>query len=134
MDECSRSKGKTIKDRILVILKEASKDGEGEIEYTTYIRAVEQCPDNSQRCKMLLRRDINELFINNYNPEWLESWDSNIDISLVSDFYGAITYITDYWTKDSSGLTDVLIAAVKQLNKDDKLKKKCHELFRVDDI
>ena len=128
MEEYPRSEGYTIKDRILKILKEASKDGEGEIEYKMYRRAVEQCPDKSQRCKILLRRDINELFINNYNPEWLEAWDSNIDISLVSDFYGAITYITDYWTKDSSGLTDVLTAAVKQLNKDDKLKKKCHEL------
>ena len=53
----------------------------------------------------------------------MEAWDSNIDISLVSDFYGAITYITDYWTKDSSGVTDVLRTAVKQLSKDDQMKK-----------
>ena len=128
MDELPWENGHTIKERILRILDEASKDGEGQIELTLYIRAVEQKPDKSQRCKILLRRDINEIFINNYNPEWLEAWDSNIDVSLVSDFYGAITYITDYWTKDSSGLTDVLTSAVKQLSKDDEMKKKCQEL------
>ena len=117
----------TIRKRIEVILEEASKDGEGEITYETYRRAVEQ-HEPGKGCKLHLKRDIDEIFINNYNPEWLEAWDSNIDISLVSDFYGAITYITDYWTKDSSGLTDVLRTAVKQLNKDDKMKKKCHEM------
>ena len=128
MQELPRNEHHTINDRILRILEEASKDGEGKIEFNIYRRAVEQQPDKSQRCKILLRRDIDEIFINNYNPEWLEAWDSNIDVSLVSDFYGAITYITDYWTKDSSGLTDVLTSAVKQLSKDDEMKKKCQEL------
>ena len=104
-------------------------DGGEDIKYEEYKRAVEQQPEKG--CKIYLKRDIDEIFINNYNPEWLEAWDSNIDISLVSDFHGAITYITDYWTKDSSGLTDVLTTAVKQLNKDDKMKKKCHELANI---
>ena len=128
MKECPKSKENTIHKRILMILDEANKGEELQIEYKVYKQAVEQQPDKSQRCKIHLRRDIDEIFINNYNPEWLEDWDSNIDISFVSDFYGAITYITDYWTKDSSGLTDVLTTAVKQLNKDDEMKKKCHEL------
>ena len=131
MTQLPRTEGHGLKERILKVLEEASGDGEGKIEYTLYKRAVEQQPDKSQRCKILLKRDINETFINNYNPEWLEAWDSNIDVSLVSDFYGAITYITDYWTKDSSGLTDVLLTAVKQLSKDDEMKKKCHELANI---
>ena len=120
----------TIRERIEEILKEASKDGEGQIEYKTYVRALEQ-NEPGKGCKLHLQRDIDKIFINNYNPEWIESWDSNIDISLVSDFYGAITYITDYWTKDSSGLTDVLRTAVKQLGKDDGMKKRCHELANI---
>ena len=119
----------TIETRIHEILQLASKDGGDNIKYDQYERAVHQQPEKG--CKMYLKRDIDEIFINNYNPEWLEAWDSNIDISIVSDFYGAITYITDYWTKDSSGLTDILTTAVKQLNKDDIMKKKCHELASV---
>ena len=99
-----------------IVLEEAGKDDVEKIEYEDYKRAVEQQPEKS--CWIYLQRDIDEIFINNYNPEWLEAWDSNIDISLVSDFYGAITYVTDYWTKDSSGMTDVLTTAMKQLNKD----------------
>ena len=75
MKELPRSENHTIKDRILRILEEASKDGEGKIEFNIYRRAVEQQPDKSQRCKILLRRDINEIFINNYNPEWASKQD-----------------------------------------------------------
>ena len=117
---------KNIRKRIEIVLEEAGKDDVEKIEYEDYKRAVEQQPEKS--CWIYLQRDIDEIFINNYNPEWLEAWDSNIDISLVSDFYGAITYVTDYWTKDSSGMTDVLSTAMKQLNKEDEMKKKCNEL------
>ena len=44
-------------------------------------------------------RDIDEIFINNYNAEWIEAWDANLDISPVYDYFGIITYITDYFTK-----------------------------------
>ncbi len=54
----------------------------------------------------MLRRDIDEIFINNYNSEFIVAWDANIDIQPVFDYYGTITYITDYWAKDSTGLTD----------------------------
>ena len=117
---------KNIEERIKLILEEAGQHEDEIIEYEEYRKAVEQQPEKS--CWIHLQRDIDEIFINNYNPEWLEAWDSNIDISLVSDFYGAITYVTDYWTKDSTGMTDVLSTAMKQLNKDDEMKKKCHEL------
>ena len=46
--------------------------------------------------------DIDEVFINNFNAEWIVAWDANIDISPVYDYYGTITYITDYFTKVSS--------------------------------
>jgi hypothetical protein len=27
-----------------------------------------------------LKRDLNEIYINSYNPEWIVAWDGNIDI------------------------------------------------------
>ena len=48
---------------------------------------------------MVLKRDINEVWINNYNYEWLGTWNCNLDISACFDFYAVITYISDYYMK-----------------------------------
>ena len=62
-----------------------------------------------------MARDIDELHVNNYNPEWLEAWDGNIDIQPCSDFFAVITYITEYFTKDESGTSKFLAEASKQI-------------------
>ena len=54
-----------------------------------------------------------------------------MDLQPVFDYYGIITYVTDYWAKDSTGLTDVLRAAVNQLQKDGDMRKKCNDLANV---
>ena len=48
---------------------------------------------------VVLQRDVNETLINNFNHEWLQIWDSNLDISPVFDPYAIITYICDYFMK-----------------------------------
>ena len=117
---------KNIRKRIEVVLKKASAGRKKRITYEEYERAVVQQPRKGS--EVLLRRDIDEIFINNYNPEWIVDWNANIDISPVYDYFGTITYITDYFTKDSTGLTDVLKSAVKQLSNEKDMKQKCHEL------
>ena len=86
------------------------------------------CQQPRKGSEVLLRRDIDEIFINNYNSEWIVNWDANIDVSPVYDYYGTITYITDYFTKDSTGLTEVLKTAVKQLGDDMDMREKCHRM------
>ncbi len=71
------------------------------------------------------------MFVNNYNPEFIVAWNANMDLQPVFDYYGIITYVTDYWAKDSTGLTDVLKTAVKQLQKDGDMRKKCSDLANV---
>ena len=88
-----------IRKRIEQVLVEASAGGDP-ITYDMYERAVIQ--QTRKGSEVLLQRDIDEIFINNYNPEWIVAWDANIDISPVYDYYGTITYITDYFTKVSS--------------------------------
>ena len=51
---------------------------------------------NRMGVKVVLQRDIAEININNYNPQWLEFWDANMDLSPVKDFFAVITYITEY--------------------------------------
>ena len=88
--------------RIEEVLKIASRGREKPITYWEYEMAVVQQPRKGS--EVLLRRDIDEIFINNYNPEWIVDWDANIDISPVYDYYGTITYITDYFTKVHSNI------------------------------
>ena len=117
---------KNIRERIDKVLKIASAGRKRPITYMEYEMAVIQQPRKGS--EVLLRRDIDEIFINNYNAEWIDIWDANLDVSPVYDYYGTITYITDYFTKDSTGLTDVLKTAVKQLSDDMDMREKCNRL------
>ena len=119
---------KNIRKRIEQVLKKASAGGDP-ITYEMYETAVIQQPRKGS--EVLLQRDIDEIYINNYNPEWIVAWNANIDISPVYDYFGTITYVTDYFTKDSTGLTEVLKNAVKQLSDDKDMRQKCHELANM---
>ena len=90
---------RNIRERIEKVLKKASAGGEL-ITYEKYEQAVFEQPRKGS--EVLLQRDIDEVFINNYNAEWIVAWNANIDLSPVYDYYGTITYITDYFTKVSS--------------------------------
>ena len=48
---------------------------------------------------IVLTRDVDEVWINKYNAEFLEIWDGNIDVALVFDMYAVVTYIADYYMK-----------------------------------
>ena len=119
---------KNIRKRIEMVLKLASAGGEP-ITYYQYEMAVRQQPRRGS--EVLLRRDIDEVFMSNYNPEWMEAWDANHDLSPVYDYYGVITYVTDYFTKDSTGLTDVLKAGMKQLGREGDMRQKCNSLANL---
>ena len=44
---------------------------------------------------IILKRNVGkEMWVNNYNPEWIKAWDGNMDIQLCLDFYAIVTYIT----------------------------------------
>ena len=45
--------------------------------------------------KIIHKRDIDEIYVNNYNKEWIKCWDANMDIQLTLDHFAIITYITD---------------------------------------
>ena len=51
---------------------------------------------------VVLRRDIDEVWTNSFNHEWLEIWDSNLDVQIALDMYAIVTYITDYYLKVSN--------------------------------
>ena len=46
--------------------------------------------------------------------EWIEAWNGNMDMQPCLDFHGTITYITDYFGKDDSGLMEVINSFLQQ--------------------
>ena len=73
------------------------------------------------------KRDIDEIYINSYNPEWLRAWDGNIDIQPCFDFFGVITYVTEYFSKDDTGTMEI-IKNVIESNPDDTTRDKMRKV------
>jgi hypothetical protein len=87
-------------------------------KYDEYLNALKSSV--KQGYMILLERDIDEGYINAFNPEWLEAWGGNMDLQPCLDYFAVITYITDYLTKDDTGVTAILREVVKKCGKDDK--------------
>jgi hypothetical protein len=45
---------------------------------------------------VVLKRDVSERYINNYNKEFLTAWNANMDIQFCYDPHAVCTYISDY--------------------------------------
>ena len=101
IDEYKKNKAKRIK----AVCKLAG------VEYKEYLKALSTTKSGN---KIILSRDIDETYINPYNVEWLRSWDGNMDIQFVLDYFAVVTYVTEYYLKPDSGTMEVLNAAVKQ--------------------
>ena len=110
------------KERLVHLLKKAafSKEENEEKLIEEYENAL-AVSDIGYR--LILERDVDEIFVNNYNEEWIINWDGNIDIAFCFDFFAVITYISDYYGKDDSGTLHHIKAALKENeNKDFKAK------------
>ena len=70
-----------------------------------------------------IKRDVEEIYTNNYNAEWIKAWNGNMDLKPCFDYFAIITYITDYYMKDESGTVGVMKEAL-QNSQDESLKKK----------
>ena len=79
----------------------------------------------------MYKRDISEIYVNTYNKEWLTAWDGNIDIQPCFEYFGVITYITDYFTKDDSGTLKYIKEALKASRDDlkEKLRLVVHQFL-----
>ena len=85
-----KTKHETMAQRIQKLLDLAAGDGE-RIHYDEYRRAVQQMKFKGST--ILLRRDLDEIFMNNYNTEMIEAWDANLDIQPVFDYYAVSLFV-----------------------------------------
>ena len=98
----------------------------GDIKYEDYIMAIKKTRKRGSTA--LLERDITEIYINNYNPEWTLAWNANHDIQPVFDYFAVITYVTDYWAKPDEGLTALLKEAAQTIKDEPDQQKRCQQL------
>ena len=96
------------KVRILKVLNLAGLKTQD--DYDLYISALEF---SGSGYSILLERDIDEMYVNSYNPEWARAWNGNHDLQICLDYFAVITYITEYYTKDDTGTMTILIDALK---------------------
>ena len=99
-------------ERIDTLMKIAGTD------YAKYTAAIKASVIHGHM--ILLERDIDEGYINAFNPEWLEAWGGNIDLQPCLDYFAVITYVTDYLTKDDTGLTAILREVIKKSGTEDQ--------------
>ena len=95
-------------------IKELCKTAD--VKYEDYIKALSM---SKSGYSVVLKRDVDEIFINPYNIEWLRAWDGNMDIQVVLDFFAVITYVTDYYAKDDTGTMEIIKAALAQSDSKD---------------
>ena len=55
-----------------------------------------------------LKRNPNELRMNNYNPACLSAWRANMDIQFVVDVYACAVYMVTYISKAQKGMSELL--------------------------
>ena len=85
-----------VRKRLLAVLKYSNISDETSDE--NLIKIYENALKiNEKGYSVILKRKTNEIFINNYNNEWINAWSANMDLQLSLDYYSVITYISEYY-------------------------------------
>ena len=99
-----------LKARLVALLEKSGISGEDDD-----MKAYEQALGVSVHgYRIVHKRDVDEIYVNNYNPEWILNWNANMDLQLCLDFFAVVTYISDYYGKDDSGTMKFIKEALKE--------------------
>ena len=109
------------KKRIRLLLHKAN------VKMDEYIEALEY---SKIGYSIILQRDIDEIYQNPFNVEWLRAWNGNMDIQICLDFHSVITYITDYIEKPDTALQEAINKAIEE-DKSDDIKGSSHSNKKV---
>ena len=109
------------KKRILLLLAKA------EVTMSEYLEALKF---SNLGYSVVLERDVDEMYQNPFNVEWLRAWNGNMDIQVCLDFHAVITYITDYIEKPDTALQEI-IRDVLEKEESNTLKEKMKSVANV---
>ena len=80
---------------------------------------------------VFLKRNPNELHINNYNPACLNAWRANMDIQYVLNVYACAVYIVNYISKAQKGMSELLrLACAKTRKGNCSIKQQVRDIGR----
>ncbi len=71
--------------------------------------------------KVVYKRGVNEVWVNQYSKQLLKCWNANMDLSFVTDAYAVIIYIISYITKAEREIGLLLSNAQKEAAKQGNL-------------
>lgn len=66
------------------------------------------------KTKVVYKRGVNEVWVNQYSKQLLKCWNANIDVSFVTDEYAVVVYIISYITKAEREIGLLLSNAQKE--------------------
>jgi hypothetical protein len=89
-------------------------------DWNLYLEALQY---SKSGFSVVMARDLDEINVNSFNPEWLLAWDGNLDLQICLDYFAVITYVTDYFTKDDTGTMQILRDALKNANSENVKEK-----------
>ena len=89
------------------------------VSHNEYTEALEV---SSKGCVVVLKRQPNEININNYNGPVMLAWQANIDIQYVLNAYACIMYVASYIMKTDRAM-GVLLKQVATEARSDELKQ-----------
>lgn len=87
--------------------------------------------DTTTETKVIIKRQLNEASINNYNHVLLNAWQANMNVQYVADAYACINYVASYVTKDEHEVAAILKAVAKEMHDKNSREqmKKCASAF-----
>ena len=113
-DRAQETREEFVKNREIRIKKILNLAGlKTQADYDLYEEALQA---SNGGFSIILERDIDELYVNSYNPEWARAWNGNTDLQICLDYFAVITYITEYYTKDDAGTMTLLLNALQDSN------------------
>ncbi len=69
----------------------------------------------TQKVEIIPKRDLTDVFINQYNAELLSLWKTNMDIQLVQNAHSAVMYMFSYMMKKEKGMGELLKCVAEEI-------------------
>ena len=58
----------------------------------------------SKKVSIILKRNPQDIWVNQYNPDLSRAWNANLDIQYITDIYGCVAYVVSYMSKAERGM------------------------------
>ncbi|XP_016118254.1 uncharacterized protein [Sinocyclocheilus grahami] len=78
----------------------------------------------SRNTQVVLKREVNEVWINQYSKPLLKCWNANLDIQYVVDAYACVVYIISYISKSEREIGLLLSNAQREARKEGNVSAK----------